>query len=461
MGPFQKLISVAAALCILFYFLVLAGEGVHAYFSPDDLMNLYGYWQRPLGDLVRANLLFYSNFFRPMGGVFYRLVYALAGFHPLPFRVACYFLLLFNLYLTYSLARRLSGSREVGLLATLLSAYHARFVDLYYSTGTVYDLLCFTFLYGAFLFYVRIRQSGRDLRIWEWIVCCGLYICALNSKEMAVTLPLFIGAYEWIYHGIGKPMRVAAALVVITLVFVIGKTTGPERITSNPEYHPAVSVTRYLEAFQTYTGKLFYHETWFNVKKGVSLLLLLMLTAWISEAPQLRLGFVILTLGILPVAFITPRGGFVLYMPMVGWSLFGATLLVRAREAVLRRPPSLFAQSFLFVMVTAGLGWIHRSHYESTWLTSPKDKLKVTVDGMRRLQPQVTHGAKVLFLNDLFEIDENWQLKGLLQLTYDDHDLQVESLKRMNPQPDAQQQANFDYVFQFIERGVIQVKPKS
>src|SRR5207247_1667757 len=149
------------------YFLALAGEGIRAFFSPDDLMNLYTYFQRPAGDLARANLLFYSNFFRPMGGVAYRLLYALFGFHPLPFRLACFALLLFNLYLTYCLVKRFTGSREVGLLATLIGAYHARFVDLYYGTGTIYDLLCFSFFYGAFLFYVKIRQSGHDLRLWE------------------------------------------------------------------------------------------------------------------------------------------------------------------------------------------------------------------------------------------------------------------------------------------------------
>ena len=52
-------------------------------------------------------------------------------------------------------------------VATLISAYHARFADLYYNIGTIYDLLCFSFFYGAFLYYVKIRQSGRMPEVME------------------------------------------------------------------------------------------------------------------------------------------------------------------------------------------------------------------------------------------------------------------------------------------------------
>jgi len=477
MRPTNRMLSVLAGLCIVAYFLILAGEGVFAYFSPDDLMNLYSAWTQPAVAAIKGNILFFSGFYRPMGGVFYRALYAMAGFNPLPFRIACYFLMVVNLYLCYCLAKRLTGSREIGLLATLIACYHARFADLYYSTGAVYDLLCFTFFYGAFLYYVRIRQAGKVLSIGEIGICCLLYVAALNSKEMAVTLPIFIAAYEWLYHRPAtlRSARIVLVMAIITILSIAGKTMGPERMTTNPDYRPSVSLRHYVEAFQNYAGKLFYKEEWFTSSLGLSLLLALLVIAWTSKSPHLKLSWLIIALGILPIAFIAPRGGFVLYVPMFGWALFGATMLVALRKLArigilatgrmplaawraVRIPASIrFDQAILFIVVAVGLAWVHRSHYDRNWLRAqPQKELRSSVDRLRRLHPTLPKGAKLLFLNEPFAMDAEWQLRGLLQLAYEDRNLDVQILPRMDSQPDL---FRFDYIFKYTDATVVQLKP--
>ena len=467
MQPTNRMVSALAGLSLVVYFLVLAGEGLFAYFSLDDLMNLYAAWTRPATDAIKGNILFFLGLYRPMGAAFYLALYAVAGFDPLPFRIACYFLMALNLYLCYCLAKRLTGSREVGLLATLIACYHARFADLYYSTGTVYDLLCFTFFYGAFLYYVRIRQDDEVLKVRQIVACCALYVAALNSKEMAVTLPIFIAAYEWFYH---RPvtlrlaierMRTAIVMTVITILSIAGKAIGPEPMTTNPEYRPSVSLRHYVEAFQNYSGKLFYKEEWFTPAIGVALLLALLMTAWVWKSPYLRLSWIIIALGILPVAFITPRGGFVLYIPMFGWALFGATMLVGlrklARAGITAMGPGIrFDQAILFTVVALGLACVHRSHYDPAWMRR-ENKLQSSVERLRRLHPTFPQGAKLLFLNEPFEMD-GWQLRGLLQLVYRDRNLDVQILPRLNPQPDP---FCFDYIFKYTDNSVVQLKPSA
>jgi len=389
-----------------------------------------------------------------MGAVFYRGLYAIAGFYPMPFHLACTAIALFNLYLTYCVVRRLAESRELALLATLISAYHARFADLYYNIGTIYDLLCFSFFYGAFLYYVRIRQSGKLLSARQIVVWCLLYVAALNSKEMAVALPVFIAAYEWFYHQ-RIAWREVPIFGVITVLSIVGKYRGPEHMTANPAYLPDISVRNYFDAFQIYSGKLFFREEWFDLRKGLALLVLLAGIAWLLKAPHLKLSFVIITCGILPVAFITHRGAFVLYMPMVGWAMYGATILVGARDAVLPSKPFV-SQVVLFLAVMLLLGWIQRSRHDPKWLASSKDKIELIAESMRRVNPTLPKGAKVLFLNDPFEIDESWQMKGLLQLVYNDHDLDVQTLKRLNPHPDP---AIFGYIFDNTSAGIVRIKP--
>ena len=64
----------------------------------------------------------------------------------MPFRYACFTLLILNLAIAYRLLKLLSGTPEAGLIGTLLLSYHAGMSGLYYNTGAIYDILCFTFL---------------------------------------------------------------------------------------------------------------------------------------------------------------------------------------------------------------------------------------------------------------------------------------------------------------------------
>ena len=46
--------TIFAALVIGSIFLAFAGDGLRAYFTPDEMMNLYGAWFRPLAESRRA-----------------------------------------------------------------------------------------------------------------------------------------------------------------------------------------------------------------------------------------------------------------------------------------------------------------------------------------------------------------------------------------------------------------------
>jgi len=260
-------------------------------------------------------------------------------------------------------------------------------------------------------------------------------------------------------------------MTVITVLSIGGKIMGAERMTANPDYRPSVSLRHYVDAFQNYAGKLFYKEEWFTPSIGLGLLLALLVIAWVWKLPHLKLSLLILALGILPIAFITPRGGFVLYIPMFGWALFGATLLVSLRTlariavmsigglplAVCRLIASASFradQAILFAVVALGLGWVHRSHYDPEWL-GRENKLQSSVERVRRLHPTLPKGAKLLFLNEPFET-EGWKLGGLLQLAYEDRNLDVQILPRLNPQPDP---LGFDYIFRYTDVSIVQIKP--
>ena len=72
-------------------------------------------------------------------------------------------------------------------------------MDLYQNDGTVYDILCFTFFYSALATYVNVRRTGQAFTMGQALRFLGLSVLALNSKEMAATLPVVLWAFELIY----------------------------------------------------------------------------------------------------------------------------------------------------------------------------------------------------------------------------------------------------------------------
>jgi len=104
-------------LSILCYFFCFAGRGLQADFSHDDLMNIYKCWYPPVTQHVAETIAFFtfSESYRPVGSLFYRLLFETYGMQALPYRMACYGLLLLNLWLAYCVVRRLVNSVKLRL----------------------------------------------------------------------------------------------------------------------------------------------------------------------------------------------------------------------------------------------------------------------------------------------------------------------------------------------------------
>src|SRR6185312_15782495 len=133
---------------------------------------------------------------------------------------------------------RLSHSRLTAALGTLIFSVHTCMGALYFNTGTLYDLLCFTFGYAALILYISAREKGALLDRRNWIAFFVLFGLALDSKEMAITWPLLLLLYECIYRRRDgnwlarlKPIAIAAGLAFI-YSFVKTHVTNEMSITS-------------------------------------------------------------------------------------------------------------------------------------------------------------------------------------------------------------------------------------
>jgi hypothetical protein len=325
-------------------FLYFAGDGLWAPFTLDDLMNLHGYMQKSPATLLTDNLRYWSTAYRPLGGLFYVALYRFFGFNPLPFRIFCFALLGVNLGLLFVFGRQISRSPEVAFFATFLLSYHAWFVDLYYSSGTVYDLLCFCFYFLTFTFYIKIRQAGR-LPDWrESVALAALYICALNAKEVAVTLPLFVLIYEWIFHppqlrlirGAFNGARIPLILGGLTVPYIFGKLTGPGSLIQNPAYQLSISPGHFLDAFHLYLNPLLYQDHVFRDSNTVQLFIAMLAFALWRRSRTMIFSWLFLLFSILPFAFINHYAAFFMYIPAVGWAIYAGDLLGLIRRGFSR-----------------------------------------------------------------------------------------------------------------------------
>ena len=443
-----------AGIFLTAYLFWFAGGGLWARFTGDDLMNLNFHLTPSFGGLLLSNITYWSTAYRPMGGLVYAAVYHLAGFHSMPFRVVCFALLVANLWLVYRVCLRLTGRREVALLAALPMSYHAWLVNLYYSSGTIYELLCFAFYCAALQYYLGIRQAGAVLNRLQWAVVLALYVCALNSKELAVTLPLCLLCYEVLWHRPARGFRAcgrwlaqegrgAAMTALLTVPYVVGKLTGPQSLTANPAYRPAISPARYLHAFHLYLNVLFYQDHFFRDANTILLVAAMLgLAIWRRSRPLL-FAWCFLLFSVLPFIFVPHYSGFFIYLPMVGWSLYAATALVMLRESAAKRVPP----AVLFLAVAVALAPLHARESRKSMQVFTSADLPTTemTNELQRVQPALPRGARLYFQSDPFP-SRTFSLVFLVRLFY--HDLTVEVARAKDGEVE---NGRYDAVFRWKE----------
>jgi len=473
----------AAASFLAGYFLYFSWDRLQVPCSSDDLMNLDFYWKRGFWWMAGAHFPLWHGFYRPMGAVFYLPLFEAFGLNPAAYHAVIMLLLLANASLLYRLAKVLGAGELAAGLAALIVCYHAGLSGLYFYTGFVYDVLCFFFYVGALVFYAGVRRRGRRLSAWETAVFLGLFLCALNSKEMAVTLPVILLVYEWIYHrpalGSGKdllawlrgPGRVALCGAGMSLLSLYGKAFGPDPLLNAPGYRPIFSLHQVRQFQTTSLGDLLLNQHYSGWVRILGMWALLLYLAWRRDRPVLRFCWWFVLITPLPVEFLEHRTGANLYVPLAGMAIFGAVIFadlarwlagVPARETIFRR---VDRRVLLAVIVAAGVYfWAHRNHYLKEWLVRPAmartGKLQgEIVQQFRALHPHVAPGSRLAILND--PVEPNDPLNGLetyfiAELWFRDRSAVV-YLQRLN-RLSLEELAQMDHLFTFENGKLVQVK---
>jgi hypothetical protein len=470
-GHQQKLRCVDAVCMglLLAYFLHFALPALGGGFGEDEMMNLYEYWRAGAFKSIQANLCFWSTFYRPAGALYYLPLYHFFSLNPLPDRIVHISILAATIPIFFSLAQLLSGSRSVAFLVALAMCYHGQMASLVFGGSFIYDVLCGFFYFAALTYYVRIREKGVRLRVGQLAIFLALYVCALNSKEMAVSLPVIVLIYEalkypWLSDWnelsrrnwcVAIPIFITA---LVTAIYIYGKLNGPHSLANLKAYRPVYSWHRFTVTDAHFINDLLYQST-SPIGRGILIAwpVVFFYAFWRRDRLlQLMAFWVVITP--LPLAFILPRGEAMFYIVLFGWATIFARMLsdligliAKARVLGGSRTAMLptFATAAVAVMFAVFTHWENQRFDRTRGLLSSEQKSLHVIQAFGSLNLHPSPGSSILLRPETRFYQNGYYPAFVASLVWNDHSLRIYVAGQ--PQLTQPQIANMSYVISFNE----------
>ena len=435
----RRLLYVLGGLFLLAYFVSFTWKGLLFDLDNDDMYSIYLGWSKRPSELLLPLVEFWNSAFRPLGLLFYRGLFETFGFHPLPFRVSCFALTVSNIAICFRFLHIVSDSERIAAIGVLLFAFQSRLMEVWWRTAIVYDILCFTFVYAALCLYVDARKQGRMPGPGRSIAIVLCYLCAIDSKEMAVVVPVFLVAYEALF-GRWKFNWIILLSALMAALFIVSKTHGGASSMADPSFTPTYTLQRFEQNWNGALTHLFLRKEDLQGPLCIGILGALLALAAVMRNRLLLFAWAILFFGAMPVIFIPPRGGYVLYISYVGWTLYAAVVLVMLQDLILRWMPGQRTQlavfTFLLVAWRYGKFNLHDQRLDPVkpWLYDSPRAVRTFADDMLSQHASLPKGARILLLRDGFQIDE-WTPVFIGRLLYEDRSLTIDRIKMMDHKP--------------------------
>jgi hypothetical protein len=459
------------------YFCYFALDSLRARFAPDDMMNIDIYWSEGWWCMLLSQVDIFHNHLRPGGGLFYLPIFQFADLNPLPYHVALILIMAANVVVGYRFAKLLTGSAAVGGLTALIVCCHGRMGALYYHPSTIYDVTCFFFYFAAFGYYLSIRTKYELPGLRQSVIFLFLNLGAINFKEMAFTLPLMLLLYELLYHPPAKygwkelfnwcmrEGRIALASGTLTAICAYSKLSAGDSLLKIEAYRPVFNLETFLDHNWRFLNEILCFKGLISREMALAIWVLLLAIAWFSKRPHLRFCWLFNLLSTLPIVFVPTRGDASLFVPLMGWAIFAATLAwdvidFLARRYPFRLLPSPSAHILLTLLFVLALGYKTETE-KSRLLPYFQESQALTwsvIQQFKAQKPVFPHKSSVIFLHDPFE---GWDLIFIAKLYSRDPSVRFMLARLALPPPTDQDIAKFDYVLDYQHGNLLQIKPRT
>jgi protein O-mannosyl-transferase len=187
---------------------------------PDALTKEVWFWRVLQDKDPNKQLGPTTPYYRPVFIVYLMAGWSMFKTSPAPWHIANIIMHLLAVYFAFKILERITGDLRLTAIATLLFAVHPLRSESVAWISGVTDLFLALFLLPSFYFYMRYRDDGR---LPNLIYSLLLFLLATFSKEPAVALPIFIGAYEIFILNRQQPLlaRFRSAIQFSLLFFLV------------------------------------------------------------------------------------------------------------------------------------------------------------------------------------------------------------------------------------------------
>lgn len=304
-----------------------------------------------------------GNYYRPVVYTTYTFDYFLWGLNPYGFHLTNNLLNLIASLFLFAVLYRLFSKFKYGLIAALLStliftAHPVHTEAVTWVSGRT-DSLVTLFFFAAFYFYVVYSETEINKHL---VLSLVFYALGLMSKEMIVTFPVIIIAFDLLWKKkslkeITKKWKLYALFTGLTVIYLIARYSLLQDVTARTTYNyfygknfvtAAATMLKtipvYLKLLVFPVGLLYHYngvlpdsDSFADINVIISLLLIIALlsAAWILYKNYSKISFAIIFVFItlLPVMNIIPTMNYMaerfLYITSFSLSLIIAYLIVK------------------------------------------------------------------------------------------------------------------------------------
>ncbi|HEV2386994.1 MAG TPA: tetratricopeptide repeat protein [Candidatus Acidoferrales bacterium] len=146
----------------------------------------------------------HDQYYRPLKLALYSVEYRLFHFHPFYWHLVNVVFYAATVVVVYWLVRDMASrhggqAAELGFWTALFFAFHPVHVEVVAWVAAGNDLLCGLALLLALWLYHRARAGSGAL--WQYGLSVALFSAGLFFKEVALTFPAIVLAYDFLYRG--------------------------------------------------------------------------------------------------------------------------------------------------------------------------------------------------------------------------------------------------------------------
>jgi protein O-mannosyl-transferase len=185
---------------------------------------------RAFGSDLWYHVARHQVYYRPLFVAWSMLNYSLFSLRPWGWHLGAILAHVAATAAVFWLSRKLGLEYWTAALAALIFALHPIHIEPVVWISAASDTLVAMFAALAFVAFLNGRDRTRPRRILWWVASLVCLVCALLTKEMAVTFSLLVGLYAWLHPAEGNTSpgeRILAAgieagpYVIVTLAYVL------------------------------------------------------------------------------------------------------------------------------------------------------------------------------------------------------------------------------------------------